>query len=172
MAPEPHACPRIRPLKPGHAGPPPALCVTAGVLCRYQEAPVPPTEAQLARLAHSPLAQGFLWRTRMLKSACTAASPKRHHALGLSGYCQVTSPIRRCAPAMLHTPLHKLVGELSSLHPGSCERHTAVPTTGLSSSAALRLTHAHHSTHHAACVHAQVLLCSQQPALPGTPWFR
>jgi exoribonuclease R len=68
--------------------------------CRYQEAPTPPTPEQLGRLAHSKLAQSYLWRTRMLKSGTTADLPRKHHGLGIDAYCQVTSPIRRCAAAV------------------------------------------------------------------------
>jgi RNB domain len=101
------ACPRAAPLEPVRvvttsiAGLQPCLPHKIKRVCRLfrqQEAPSPPTDAQLARLSHSRLAQSYLWRTRMLKSGTTADSPGKHHGLGLDAYSQVTSPIRRYAP--------------------------------------------------------------------------
>lgn len=59
---------------------------------------MPPTQAQLAALGNSQYAIGYMWRTRMLRSTTTADAPRKHNALGVDAYCQVTSPIRRCAP--------------------------------------------------------------------------
>eukprot|EP00892_Ulva_mutabilis_P008006 jgi/Ulvmu1/5578/UM023_0115.1 len=125
------------------------------MLYRHQEAPVPPTEAQLQRLAHSPLAQGFLWRTRMLKSSCSAASPKRHHALGLPAYCQVTSPIRRYTDLLCH---HQIKAVL---------RGRGAPLTVSSLEGAARrvddITRKHRALEQQAQLHFLALHLSQRP---------
>jgi exoribonuclease R len=64
-------------------------------MCRGQERPSPPSEAQLQRVARSELATGYLWRTRMMRGTASAAAPQRHSGLGVEAYAQVTSPIRR-----------------------------------------------------------------------------
>ena len=68
--------------------------------CRAQEPPAEPTSEQIARVQHSRYALSNLWRSRMLRSSTTTDAPRRHHALGLDAYCQVTSPIRRCVHAL------------------------------------------------------------------------
>lgn len=68
---------------------------------RAQEPPAEPTPEQIARVEHSRYALGHLWRSRMLRSSMHTDAPRRHTALGLTAYCQVTSPIRRCARACI-----------------------------------------------------------------------
>ena len=50
--------------------------------------------------------RAVLMRSRMLRSMCTTAETLPHFGLGLPGYVQVTSPIRRYADLAVHRVLH------------------------------------------------------------------
>lgn len=84
------------------------------VACRAQDPPAEPSPSQIAEVQHSRFALGNLWRSRMIRSSTTTAEPRKHCALGIGSYCQVTSPIRRCAPPL--SLLAQMQGTCRQLH--------------------------------------------------------
>lgn len=53
--------------------------------------------------------RAVLMRSRMLRSMCTTAETLPHFGLGLPGYVQVTSPIRRYADLLAHWQIKVLL---------------------------------------------------------------
>lgn len=71
---------------------------------RGQNDPVLPTEEELEGYPEGPCRMALL-RTCMTRSITVADSPVRHAGLGLDGYVQVTSPIRRYGDLLAHWQL-------------------------------------------------------------------
>jgi exoribonuclease-2 len=71
---------------------------------RGQNPPVLPSEEELAGVPEGPCRMALL-RTCMTRSVTVADAPVRHAGLGLPGYVQVTSPIRRYGDLLAHWQL-------------------------------------------------------------------
>ena len=68
---------------------------------RGQQDPILPSEEELLAAPPGP-ARSALLRSRMTRSVTVANAMQRHAALGLDGYVQVTSPIRRYGDMLAH----------------------------------------------------------------------
>ena len=71
---------------------------------RSQAKVVLPSEEELAAVPEGPC-RSVLLRSRMLRSLCATDEAQPHHGLGLPGYVQVTSPIRRYTDLLAHWQL-------------------------------------------------------------------
>ena len=94
----------------------PRICPEAiGVLPAGQQAGLPLPYRSQARAAMPPAEEleavpegacrSVLMRSRMLRSLCTTEETLPHCGLGLPGYVQVTSPIRRYTDLLAHWQL-------------------------------------------------------------------
>lgn len=70
---------------------------------RYQQQPELPPEEELMQLEAGPVR--FSAIRRCMPRSEVGIAPSRHASLGLEGYCQVTSPIRRYADLLAHFQL-------------------------------------------------------------------
>jgi exoribonuclease II len=70
---------------------------------RYQQQPELPPEEELMQLEAGPVR--FAAIRRCMPRSEVGIVPSRHASLGLEGYCQVTSPIRRYADLLAHFQL-------------------------------------------------------------------
>ena len=68
---------------------------------RGQLKPVLPSEEELAGIPEG-YCRNVMVRGRMVRSSITTDAPSPHAALGLSGYVQFTSPIRRYGDLLAH----------------------------------------------------------------------
>lgn len=71
---------------------------------RGQVAPSMPSEKELSALPHGPC-RHVLLRSRMVRGNSTTSGPTPHSGLGLQGYVQFTSPIRRYGDMLAHFQL-------------------------------------------------------------------
>lgn len=96
-----------------HAG------VQAGLPLPYrsQAKAVMPSEEEMEAVPEGPC-RSVLMRSRMLRSLCATQEALPHFGLGLPGYVQVTSPIRRYTDLLAHWQLKVLtdVTDLSACH--------------------------------------------------------
>ncbi|MGB8701410.1 MAG: ribonuclease R family protein [Thermosynechococcaceae cyanobacterium] len=67
---------------------------------RYQVQPELPPEEELMQLSPGPVRSSAI--RRCMPRSEVGLTPSRHASLGLEGYCQVTSPIRRYADLIAH----------------------------------------------------------------------
>lgn len=65
---------------------------------------VMPSEEEMAALPPGPCREVAV-RNRMTRSVCTTSGPLPHAGLGLPGYVQATSPIRRYTDLLAHWQL-------------------------------------------------------------------
>ena len=68
---------------------------------RSQAKAVMPPQEELDAVPDGPC-RSVLMRSRMLRSMCTTQETLPHSGLGLPGYVQITSPIRRYADLLAH----------------------------------------------------------------------
>ena len=71
---------------------------------RGQAAIVMPSEEELEAVPEG-MCREYLIRSRMTRSVCTTSGPLPHAGLGLPGYVQATSPIRRYMDLLAHWQL-------------------------------------------------------------------
>ena len=71
---------------------------------RGQAAIVMPSEEELGAVPEG-MCREYLIRSRMTRSVCTTSGPLPHAGLGLPGYVQATSPIRRYMDLLAHWQL-------------------------------------------------------------------
>lgn len=71
---------------------------------RGQAEPVLPSEEELQRVPAGPC-RTVLTRSRMVRGNVTTSGPSPHSGLGLDGYVQFTSPIRRYGDMLAHFQL-------------------------------------------------------------------
>lgn len=71
---------------------------------RGQPEPVLPSEDELRRVPAGPC-RTVLVRSRMIRGSVTTNGPSAHAGLGLDGYVQFTSPIRRYGDMLAHYQL-------------------------------------------------------------------
>ena len=74
---------------------------------RSQAKAVMPSEEEMAAVPEGPC-RSVLLRSRMLRSLCMTQEALPHCGLGLPGYVQVTSPIRRYTDLLAHWQLKVL----------------------------------------------------------------
>lgn len=84
---------------------------------RGQPEPVLPSEEELQRVPAGPC-RTVLVRSRMIRGSVTTNSPSAHAGLGLDGYVQFTSPIRRYGDMLAHYQLKVCL--LHHLRSGPC----------------------------------------------------
>lgn len=87
---------------------------------RGQPAPVLPSEEELGALPAG-LARDALLRSRMMRSAMGVERPLPHAGLGLPGYVQVTSPIRRYSDLLAHWQLKAALASAGGAGPGATD---------------------------------------------------
>ena len=96
-----------------HAG------IQAGLALPYrsQAKAVMPSEEEMEAVPEGPC-RSVLMRSRMLRGLCTTQEALPHFGLGLPGYVQVTSPIRRYTDLLAHWQLKVLsyIPDLSACH--------------------------------------------------------
>eukprot|EP00899_Mesostigma_viride_P011509 jgi/Mesvir1/20359/Mv19942-RA.3 len=71
---------------------------------RYQMAPQLPSEEELASVPEGPC-RAVMLRRCMVRSDTNCSAPMRHSSLGLDGYVQFSSPIRRYSDLLVHMQL-------------------------------------------------------------------
>ena len=90
-----------------------------------------PSEEELEAVPDG-MCREYLIRSRMTRSVCTTSGPLPHAGLGLPGYVQATSPIRRYMDLLAHWQLkvrqclaHQLAATAHCLRAlkGACVRH-------------------------------------------------